>query len=228
MPQFNYGEYIFQQLLTTEFVQHKLVCILVALTANFVQLHIVAILCFITSFNPYADFFIQIVISIIIALCNNYIYNFTERYTREFTSITTYLINNYSIDNYYRWKRLIMLSACAYSCLLLLLVHLTNWILFVYIIQYACCFLIVEQFEQERIQQWIKNYRDRPTSVYHIDPETDFLIESYMSPKKNMLQNKLVISKNMSGSITTEKRHSRGPATWRGLVELVNSVRKRK
>ena len=188
MFKFNYGEHIFQQLITAEFVQLKLSHILIALTANFINLNILSLLCLIVSINIYVDFFIQIVISIVMALKIGVIYNFVERYEREYFALTQYLINNYSIENYRYWKRCVIITACIYACILLTIVQINNKVLFIYIVQYAICFLVEEQFEQQRIQNWLKNYCSQPkTKLYH-DLSTDFLINSYMLPQQNVLR----------------------------------------
>ncbi len=189
MLHFNYGEYVFQQLITTEFIQHKLAQILISLAVNFINLHIVTLLCTIISINVYIDFFIQITISVIMALRIDIIYNFVERYEKEFYALTQYLINNYSIDNYLYWKRIIVISACIYACIALLIITFTNGVLFIYIIQYTICFLIIEQFEQQRIQTWIRDYQTRPIGKrFTDDPASDLLINSYLSPRSNVLR----------------------------------------
>ncbi|KKL76099.1 hypothetical protein LCGC14_2048260 [marine sediment metagenome] len=222
MFKFNYGEYILQQLITTDFIQLKLAHILISLVVNFINMHIVTLLCMIISVNVYIDFFLQIGISVTMALKIGHIYNFVERYEAEFYTFTQYLINNYSIDNYRYWKRLFVMTACVYACLVLLLVQLTNQLVFFYIIQYVICFLIIEQFEQQRIQKWIREYQRRPIAKRLInDPASDFLINSYMSPHSKVLRPKrsaprhekpivrvqepskfYLIAKQCSGSIT--------------------------
>ncbi len=189
MFKLNYGEYIIQQLITTEFIQLKLAHILISLVVNFINLHIVTLLCSIISVNIYIDFLLQVGISVTMALKISHIYNFVERYEPEFYTLTQYLINHYSVDNYRYWKKLVVMSACLYACLVLLIVQLSNWLFFLYIIQYAICFLIIEQFEQQRIQKWVREYQTRPVAKCFIDdPTSDFLINSYMSPRSNVLR----------------------------------------
>jgi hypothetical protein len=230
MLKFNYGEYVFQQLITTEFVQLKLAHILISLAANCISLHLATVLCLIVSVNIYIDFFLQIAISVICSLKINHIYNFVERYEAEFYALTQYLINNYSIDNYRYWKRVVVIGVCIYACVLLAVVQITNWILFLYIIQYAICFLTIEQFEQQRVQYWIKEYQNRPVAkVLTDDPASDFLINSYLSPRRNVLRtrrssastaNELpLIGNDCSGSISSG---SNKPNYRQGLTDQVN------
>ncbi len=194
---FNYGEYIFQQIITTDFVQRKLVQILISLAANIINLHIVSLLCAIVSVNVYINFFLQIGISVAVALKIDIIYNFMERYNAEFYTLTQYLINNYSINNYLYWKRIVVVTSCVYACMILLLVKVTNWTLFGYIIQYVLSFLIIEQCEEQRIQKWIKEYQSRPHTKRFT--ENLVLINSYMPPTKHILRSKHF--KNFSGAV---------------------------
>ena len=219
----NYGEYVFQQLITTDFVQRRLVQILVAISANLINLHIVSILCAVVSVNVYIDFILQIAISVVCSLKIGGIYNFVERFDVELHQLTQYLINNYSIENYNLWKRTIVVGSCIYACIVLMFVEINNWVLFMYILQYAICFLIIEQFEQQRIQKWLKDYQTRPsTKVLTDDPASDFLINSYLSPRNNVLRSQYsrnkpkLISNSFSGSISFG---SDKPSYHQGLID---------
>jgi len=223
MLNFNYGGYVFQQLVTTELVQKKLTEILISIAANIINMHLVTILCSIISLNVYIDFFLQIAISVICSLRIHYIYNFLEHYKAEFGELTKYLINNYSIENYLYWKRCIIIGICAYASVALLLVRLTNWVLFLYIFQYAVCFLIIEQFEQQRIQRWVREYKTRPkTTILTDDPTSNFLINSYLSPKSNVLRTQKIIGDNCSGNISST---TIGSDYHQSLTNRANSIR---
>lgn len=204
-----YSEYIFQQLITTEFIQNKLVHILISITTNIINLHLVTILCMFISFNPIIDFIIHTSISVGMALNIDKIYNLLERYTHEFTIITNYLIKNYSIENYCYWKRLINLIVCGYICIILLFVEINNWFVFTNILYYVICFLITEQFEQKNIQKWIKNYKSKPIVKINCIDNENIIINSYITTditSKIYKRNIPVIRLNniCSGSIVNE------------------------
>jgi hypothetical protein len=184
MIQFNYGEYIFQQLILTEFVKKKLAFILIAIITNIIQIHIVSILCYVLSINKYLDFVIQICISVLMSLNVDYIYNAVERYEKEFILITQYIINNYTFENYKYWKRIIVLSTGIYACILLCFIDITNKMLILYILQYMICFLIIEQFEQKRIQTLLYNYKSKPIKKKYDNNDIN-IIDSYIHIKNN-------------------------------------------
>lgn len=198
MFQFNYGEYVFQQLITTDFIQQKLAYILIAIAVNLIQIHIVSAICFLLAFNKWVDFVVQIAVSVTCSLNVSYTYDFVERYHKEFTLLTQYIIQNFSIENYRYWKRIIIVTGGVYACVLLMFIQVTNALLMTYIIQYVLCFLIIEQFEQNRIKQWINHYRHKPVLKKHSDPATSFLIESYYSPKTKVLPKFIIPSGKIS------------------------------
>jgi hypothetical protein len=78
------------------------------------------------------------------------------------------LIDNYTLENYRFWKRCIVLTGCAYICLLMTSIKIDNYFIILNIVQYAICFLIIEQFEQQRVQRWIKDYNNQPKLVKEI------------------------------------------------------------
>jgi hypothetical protein len=208
---FNYGEYIFQQLVTTEFVQNKSVNILISLTVNLINIHLITGLSILFSIHPWFDFIFQIAISVILTINVHWLYDLLGRYHQEFTWLAKYLINNYSIENYCYWKRLVIFVAASYGCVILSLIQITNQLLLVYLIQYLIGFLIIEQIEQQRIQKWLKDYTQRPVARRH-DQSATFLINSYISPTSNLLRKpvrkvqfkepvEIKISPELSGSI---------------------------
>lgn len=212
MFRFNYGEYIFQQLIGSELVQSKLTEILISLATNIVNVHIVTVICAIITIHPYIDFFVQIGISVVMALNIDYVYTLVNKYYPEFHQLTLYLINNYTIDNYRQWKRIIILTLCGYACLGLLLMTVTNILLFTYIVQYATCFLIVEQFEQNRVQQFIRDYKERPKATI-MTPATEYLIDSYMS----------TVPQQPKTRLRSHQNKNQKPYYQQGLTDMVKS-----
>jgi hypothetical protein len=189
MNTLNYGEYLFQQLLMTRFVQKKLAIILMAIIVNIIQMHIVSVVCYILTVSPIIDFVLHTIISIVCTLNIGITYNAIERYKPEFTRLTTFLINNYSFENYRYWKRILVLGGCGYLCVILWRVEITSMYLFLYILQYGICFIIVDLFEERRIQDWVINWRSRPHVTQDTNDISNLLVESYMSPKANILKN---------------------------------------
>lgn len=189
---------ILQQLLANDFVQTKLTEIVTSIVANIVNIHITSLLCSIFTIHPYVDFVTHTGISVFLAINIDTIYRFVERFDPELRQVTKYLIENYSIENYRLWKRTIVLIGCGYACLGILLIELTKGVLFMYILQYAICFILIEQIEQRRIQNWLTEYRNRPViRKLGENPDMDLLLQSYMSPNKRVLDRKAIVHEKL-------------------------------
>ena len=168
-------------------------------------------------YTSYSRFFMHLIISIFMALNVDKIYNFCQRYTDEFSRVTNYIIKNYSIQNFRYWKRIVNLFLCFYASILLLFIEITNWMLFITILHHAICSLITEQFEQNNVQYWIEEYKNKPVVKSKQD---NILINSYMSektvkkrnlnipiPPKNIITNE-DYRQNMYDSITNDDKKS--------------------
>jgi hypothetical protein len=177
----NYGEYIFQQLITSKFIKNKLTNILIALFVNILNLHLVSILCFIFSFNIlFIDFFIHIFISIFMSLNIYRLYNIIEKYQPEFYKLTKYIIKNYTLENYRLWKKSIIIFSCCYFSILLYFITITKQLIFIYILEYLICFIILEQIEQNKFHNFINEFNNKPIIKHYSKDKTEkFLINSY-------------------------------------------------
>lgn len=181
---FNYGEYIFHQLLNSEFIKLKLCDILISLTVSIIKFHLVSIFCMIFSIHPFIDFFTHIIISVSITVNSNYLYLSIEKYKPEYLLLTKYIIDNYTIDNYIIWKRYITIFICLYSSIIFIFIELNNLLVIMYIIQYLISFFIIEKIEQNYINDFIIKYRKIP--VLKVNKKTkNNLINSYISLSKS-------------------------------------------
>jgi len=114
------------------------------------RLHIDAILAMIINFNNiYIDFWVQIFISVILVLKSGWIYQIVEKFDKEVYSLTRYIINNFTEDNYRRWKRNITFVICSYLLIYLSFVEINSNILRIYILQYMICYMMIEVIERK-------------------------------------------------------------------------------
>lgn len=184
------GDYLLQQLIGSEFIQKKLTQILISLTTNFISIHIVSILSSFLTINPYIDFFTQIFISSCMSLNINIIYDVTNRYENEIHKVTQYIINNYNIENYMRWKKICVFSGSIYLAFVLLFIDINNKLLRIYLIQYLISYIIIENFENKTVYNWIYNINTKPVVKIDAPP---ILIDSYISYQKNTLVSNIKI-----------------------------------
>ena len=146
----NYGDRILRSIVKTTYAKKSISSILLMLLTVIARLHIDAICGAIFNFNNiYIDFWVQIFISIILVIKSGWIYQMVEKFDREVYSLTRYLINNYSEDNYRRWKRNITFLVCIYLSIYFSVVEITSYVLRIYILQYVICYIIIEIIERK-------------------------------------------------------------------------------
>jgi hypothetical protein len=161
----NYSDQILKSIVKTTYAKKKLSILLLMLLTMIVRLHIDAILAIVIN-TPYffINFLIQIVISVFLVMKTGWIYQAVERFDREVYSLTRYLVNNYSEDNYRKWKRIMTFIICLYLIIYLLVVEITSKLLIMYIIQYLICFIILETIEKKYYDQFLSIFKKHPPS----------------------------------------------------------------
>lgn len=144
----NYTDKIVRSVIKTSYAKKKLSSLLLMLITIVVRLVLDIILgCVINFNNTYLDFWLQIIISIILVLQSNSIYEFIKRFEADIYKLTKYLVNNYTDENYRKWKRNITLIGCLFLIVYLYFVQLNSYILILYVIQYLICYIIIDLIE---------------------------------------------------------------------------------
>ena len=123
----NYGEHIAHRIILSTYAKKKISILFIMLMTMILRIHIDVILNSFINFNQYVDFVIQIVISVSLILCNGYIYQFVDRYNHECYLLTKYLINNYTLDNFRKWKKIVTISICIYILIYLTIFDVNNY-----------------------------------------------------------------------------------------------------
>ncbi len=145
----NYSDQILRSIVKTTYAKKSISSLLLMLLTVVARLHIDAICGIIFNFhNIYIDFWLQIFISVILVIKSGWIYQIVERFDREVYSLTRYLINNYSEDNYRRWKRNVTFVICSYLFIYFSVAEITSSMLRIYILQYVICYVIIEIIER--------------------------------------------------------------------------------
>jgi hypothetical protein len=111
------------------------------------QLHVNILLCYLLIIEPRVDFFIQIVLTILIGFYTKYFLNFVLIFEKQIYAITRYFIHNYSFENYRIWKRNGILFLCGYFILILLFYELEKVKIILQIIQTIISFLLLDQIQ---------------------------------------------------------------------------------
>ena len=185
----NYGEYVVGQLMSTTFFKNKLTDILMAITANFIEAQTVTLLCHNLSIHPYVDYFLQITISITLAINIHWFQRLLIGYRAEFYRLSRYLINNYSFENYIYWKRMVVTGLVGYGLIILSIIEVNNRLIVIYLTQAFINFLVIDRYEQKFFHKLLEEYKNRPVSRFHEEMPKD-LIESYFPGRLEQLKKK--------------------------------------
>lgn len=178
----NYTDQILRSIVKTTYAKKKFSTLLLMMLTVFVRLQIDALLGFIFNFrNQQINFIVQILISVILVLKSGWIYKIVERFDSEVYGLTRYLINNYSDENYRRWKRNITFTICIYLIIYLSFVEITSSLLIIFIIQYLICYVIIEFIERRYYNQVFGMFNKSPIFVLNDD---DFEIKDIHLPSK--------------------------------------------
>ncbi len=145
----NYSDQILRSLVKTTYAKKKLNILSLMIVTIIVRLHVDALLGMILSTgNFYLDFWIQIFISVGLVIKCGWIYQIVERFDRDIYSVTRYLVNNYSDDNYRKWKRYVTFTICLYLVAYFSMVEVKSQVIKVHIIQYLICYVMIEMIER--------------------------------------------------------------------------------
>lgn len=170
-----YIEKILWTLIKSSFSKSSLCNLLMSLTALIIRVHLDSIcslllttnlldnLCFPKTVldlcfdgSVILNFIIRTCVSCCMVINGQYLYNIVCRYEPEFYKITQYFINNYTEDNFKKWKRNITLIICMYLYLITFLIEITKQSVRILIIEYIICYFLIDMytnFENIRIVQ---------------------------------------------------------------------------
>ncbi len=185
----DYSEKMLKSIIVTSFAKKKLSILTMLLFTMLFKIHINSLLCFFFSFNYYVDFGIQILIPVIINLKSNFFYKVVANYEHSFFNLTQYFVDNYTPENYRKWKRILVFVSCLYLLIILSLVDINSNMLITYIFQYMLTFIIIDQIEQKKLEKFIQNLKDRPKKVIY--GELNLVEDFYNEPECILFPDKI-------------------------------------
>ena len=163
----DYGDKVLKSIIATNYIKQKFSILLILSATLILRLHLVTILAFMFSYNFYLDLITQIIISVILTLHSDILYNILAKYNDHFYKLSKIIIDNYSPENFRLWKRNITCGICFYLIIILIVFEVNSNLLIIYIIQYMVTYLIIDQFEQKRIERFINNIRSKPQKIIY-------------------------------------------------------------
>lgn len=138
--------------------------------------------------SGYIDFFVQCGISTFLCLNNGYVHKVIHRYDDNLYKVTRYAVNNWSEENYRKWRNYFTFALLFLGFIYFSFVEINSNIIRVYILQYALCHVCIDISENKNhiIRQKL-SFRKKE-KFYITDknvPNTDYI----MIDKRKILRN---------------------------------------
>ena len=142
-----YKKKLFKKIIQSRFLKTQVNFLFIMCLTMILQLYVNIILCYLLMIGPYVDFFIQIILTIIIGFYTKYFLKFVLLFEKYIYNVTRYFIHNYSFENYRIWKRNLIISVCGLFILILFFYELNKIQIILQIIQTVISFLILDQIQ---------------------------------------------------------------------------------
>jgi len=167
---------IIHKIFKTTFIKKTLNSFLIIFLAFVLSSILYSVLSIIIIFNDQKiDFVIQCIISIMLCTWNKYIHKSIDFFEPQIYKFTKYVINNYSYDNYVKWKNLtvfVLIFICyVYSCL----IEISSGLIKSYLLQYAICYIYLNmnEFDVGTIKSTIlKIHKKFDKNTYYISDKS--------------------------------------------------------
>lgn len=125
--------------------------------------------------NLYIDFFTQCAISIILCSYEEKIQYFVNYFYDDLYRITRFIINGYSDENYKKWKKYIIGLLLGLSYYYFYLFEINSFIIRIYIMQYAFCYIFME-IRENKNEIIMKIKREKCFILDKSIKETDYVL----------------------------------------------------
>lgn len=146
---FGYTEQIIWAILKSSFTLNTFTYFLVSILAIILRTHIDIIMAWCMNTNLfYLDIIIRLLVSSMLVINSKYTFDMVYRYKPELYKIVEGLVNNYTEENFKRWRRYVVLTVCAYFYLASYIITISNESVRMMIIEFILCYHIVELFER--------------------------------------------------------------------------------
>lgn len=180
--------------------------LIIAVMTIVLRIHIDGILAILLATEwPTVNFVIHITISTTLVLESQYLYVIVNKFHPEIYQITKYFINNYTNDNFRKWKRISMISICSYLFIYVSIVEISSGMIRQAILEYVVCYIIIDLYEQGFYNKYIQRK--------HISTETIYDDDKILGQLPNDLSTNESISESINGEfdlsehISKENKH---------------------
>jgi hypothetical protein len=162
----SYGDQIIRTIIKSKFAKSHINTIVIMLTTILVR----NILCLITCVaiqtgTLYIDFFLHSLITILFLFSSAFIYDGLMGKKEWFYEHTKYYINNYTPQNYRKWKRNIFIILALGGIVITYVVDITSGEIRYYILQSVLVYFIMDQIENNKISNYLRELQDAPKKI---------------------------------------------------------------
>lgn len=163
----NYENYLLNSLVTSSYAKNGLMIIITYAITGLVRFHLSAFFCMIFSTGTWVDLVTPILITVLLSLASDNIYRYVKTHKKSYERLVDYIITNYSMSNFIRWKRYISIVIGIYIILALYLVEITNYYILLTVAQTTISFVICDLLENNIPQSFIwrvlRHWKKEPT-----------------------------------------------------------------
>lgn len=171
MPLFgllNYEDYILNLIARSDQTHNGLMVFIICVITSIIRFHLSILFCWLTYKDSNLDYITPIIITIILSMMSNLLYQYVATHRPFFESWTDYFINNYNTNNFIRWKRKLMFLSLCYVLVAALLVKIDNEMIIITVIQTFISFGICDLIDNnipKRLYDRIYDYFYVPFQV---------------------------------------------------------------
>lgn len=176
---------LFATIVNSKFTRRKLNLVLVFALSFFVR-NIIDLLVYlvIRTGYPIVDFLMSVCVTISVILLSPYIEDSIGRYEVELQALTNKLVDNYTFEQYKKWRKRAVFSTCMFLLVFLYFVEVTSAWLMVSIVHFLITTYALEKIDDYRdnkgamgkFKRWLHHRFHRPKTKVLANPD---LIQSY-------------------------------------------------
>lgn len=163
----NYENYLLNSLVTSSYAKNGLMILITYVITGVVRFHLSTFLCMIFASGTWFDLVMPVLITVLLSLASDNMYRYVKTHKKSYERLVDYIITNYSMSNFIRWKRTVSIVIGIYVTLALYLVEINNYYILLTVVQTTVSFVICDLLENNIPQSFIwrvlRRWKKEPT-----------------------------------------------------------------
>ncbi len=181
----NYENYIVNNIIHSDYARNNLILALSYTITGLVRFHLNIIICSLFYWNNRFDLIFPILVTVILSMASDVLFKYVETHKPKYEQLVDHVMNNYSKENFSRWKRYFLISICSYVLLALLFVQIDNYFIFVSTVQALIGIVICDLIEHKmphKLYIKLMNWWNRPLVKKQFKlSQQSLIIDNYIS-----------------------------------------------